>query len=37
VSNHLEHVYTKLDVGSRAAATLYATRHGLVGSFTAQD
>jgi HD-GYP domain-containing protein (c-di-GMP phosphodiesterase class II) len=37
VSNHLEHVYSKLDVGSRAAATLYATRHGLVGSFTAQD
>ena len=36
VSNHLEHVYTKLDVGSRAAATLYATQHGLVGSFTAQ-
>jgi HD-GYP domain-containing protein (c-di-GMP phosphodiesterase class II) len=34
VSNHLEHVYTKLDVGSRAAATLYATQHGLVGSFT---
>ena len=37
VSNHLEHVYTKLDVGSRAAATLYATQHGLVGSFTAQQ
>jgi HD-GYP domain-containing protein (c-di-GMP phosphodiesterase class II) len=36
VSSHLEHVYTKLDVRSRAAATLYATRHGLVGSFTAQ-
>jgi HD-GYP domain-containing protein (c-di-GMP phosphodiesterase class II) len=36
VSNHLEHIYAKLDVGSRAAATLYATQHGLVGSFTAQ-
>ena len=36
VSNHLEHVYTKLGVGSRAAATLFATQHGLVGSFTAQ-
>jgi DNA-binding NarL/FixJ family response regulator len=36
VSSHLEHVYTKLGVGSRAAATLYATRHGLVGSFTAR-
>jgi HD-GYP domain-containing protein (c-di-GMP phosphodiesterase class II) len=36
VSNHVEHVYTKIDVGSRAAATLYATQHGLVGSFTAE-
>jgi hypothetical protein len=26
-------VYTKLGVGSRAAATLVATQHGLVGSF----
>jgi HD-GYP domain-containing protein (c-di-GMP phosphodiesterase class II) len=33
VSNHVEHLYTKLGVGSRAAATLYATQHGLVGSF----
>ena len=33
VSNHVEHVYTKLGVGSRAAATLFATQHGLVGSF----
>jgi HD-GYP domain-containing protein (c-di-GMP phosphodiesterase class II) len=37
VSNHVEHVYTKIDVGSRAAATLYATQHGLVGSFTVGD
>lgn len=36
VSNHVEHVYTKLGVGSRAAATLYATQHGLVGSFEPQ-
>lgn len=36
VSNHVEHIYTKLGVGSRAAATLFATQHGLVGSFTAQ-
>jgi DNA-binding NarL/FixJ family response regulator len=36
VSSHVEHVYTKLGVGSRAAATLYATQHGLVGSFTVQ-
>jgi HD-GYP domain-containing protein (c-di-GMP phosphodiesterase class II) len=32
-SNHIEHIYTKLGVGSRAAATLFATQHGLVGSF----
>jgi HD-GYP domain-containing protein (c-di-GMP phosphodiesterase class II) len=37
VSNHVEHIYTKIDVGSRAAATLYATQHGLVGSFTADS
>jgi DNA-binding NarL/FixJ family response regulator len=33
VSNHVEHVYTKIAVRSRAAATLYATQHGLVGSY----
>jgi DNA-binding NarL/FixJ family response regulator len=32
-SNHVEHIYAKLGVSSRAAATLFATRHGLVGSF----
>ena len=32
-SNHVEHVYLKLAVSSRAAATLWATQHGLVGSF----
>lgn len=36
VSNHVEHIYTKIDVGSRAAATLYATQHGLMGSFTTE-
>jgi DNA-binding CsgD family transcriptional regulator len=35
VSNHVEHIYTKIDVSSRAAATLYATQQGLVGSFEA--
>ncbi|HUF33841.1 MAG TPA: HD domain-containing phosphohydrolase [Acidimicrobiales bacterium] len=30
VSNHVEHVYTKLGVSSRAAAALHAMRHGLV-------
>src|SRR5262249_11720192 len=37
VSNHIEHIYTKIDVSSRAAATLYATKHGLVGGFEAID
>jgi DNA-binding NarL/FixJ family response regulator len=32
-ANHIEHIYTKLGVSSRAAATLYATQHGLVGTF----
>ena len=36
VSNHVEHIYAKLGVSSRAAATLYATRHGLVGSYEAE-
>jgi HD-GYP domain-containing protein (c-di-GMP phosphodiesterase class II) len=33
VSSHVEHIYTKLGVSSRARATLFATQHGLVGSF----
>jgi HD-GYP domain-containing protein (c-di-GMP phosphodiesterase class II) len=32
-SNHVEHIYTKLGVTSRAAATLCAIQHHLVGSF----
>ena len=28
--NHIEHIYTKLDVSTRAEASLYAMRHGLV-------
>ena len=32
-SSHVEHIYTKLGVSSRAGATLFATQHGLVGSF----
>lgn len=35
VSNHVEHVYSKLGVSSRAAATLYATQHGLTDHFRA--
>ena len=33
VSNHVEHIYAKLQVSSRAAATLFATQHGLMGSY----
>ena len=33
VSNHVEHVYTKICVSSRAAATLYATQHALLGHY----
>jgi HD-GYP domain-containing protein (c-di-GMP phosphodiesterase class II) len=32
-ANHVEHIYAKLSVSSRAAATLYATQHGLLGTF----
>jgi HD-GYP domain-containing protein (c-di-GMP phosphodiesterase class II)/DNA-binding CsgD family transcriptional regulator len=28
--NHIEHIYAKLDVSTRAEASLYAMRHGLV-------
>jgi hypothetical protein len=31
--NHVEHIYAKLGVSSRAAATLVATQHGLMGTF----
>ena len=33
VSSHVEHIYAKLGVSSRAQATLFATQQGLVGSF----
>jgi HD-GYP domain-containing protein (c-di-GMP phosphodiesterase class II) len=35
VSNHLEHIYVKIDVSSGASATHFAMLHGLVGSFEA--
>ena len=35
VSNHLEHIYLKIDVSSRASATHFAMQRGLVGSFEA--
>src|SRR5215475_2290173 len=33
VSNHVQHIYAKLGITSRAAATFFAMRHGLVGSY----
>ena len=33
VANHIEHIYAKIGVSSRAAATLFATQHGLLGTF----
>jgi HD-GYP domain-containing protein (c-di-GMP phosphodiesterase class II) len=33
VSNHVQNIYAKLGIGSRAAATLFATQHGLVGAY----
>nr|WP_228501256.1 HD domain-containing phosphohydrolase [Nocardioides agariphilus] len=30
VANHVEHIYAKLDVSTRTAAALFATRHGLL-------
>ena len=35
VATHIEHIYAKIDVSSRAGATLFATQHGLVDSFQA--
>jgi DNA-binding CsgD family transcriptional regulator len=34
-ANHVEHIYLKLGVSSRAAATLFATQQGLIGAFEA--
>ena len=30
VRNHVEHIYAKIDASSRAAAALFAMRHGLL-------
>ena len=35
VAHHVEHIYSKLGVTSRALATLFATQNGLVGSYEA--
>jgi DNA-binding NarL/FixJ family response regulator len=31
VDQHIQNVYAKIGVSTRAAATLFATRHGLTG------
>ncbi len=31
VGNHIEHIYTKLDVSNRAGAAMHAMQYGLVG------
>lgn len=31
VANHVAHIYSKIEVSSRAGASLYASRHGLLG------
>ncbi len=33
VAHHVQHIYTKIEVSSRAAAALFATQHGLLGAF----
>ena len=30
VGNHIEHIYTKIDASTRAAAGLFAIQHGLL-------
>jgi DNA-binding NarL/FixJ family response regulator len=30
VSHHIQHIYDKIDVSTRAAATLFAMRHNLI-------
>ena len=32
-SNHVQNIYAKLGISSRAAATLFASQHGLIGAF----
>jgi DNA-binding NarL/FixJ family response regulator len=36
-SNHVEHIYTKIGASNRAAASLYAMRHGLLPDETFDD
>lgn len=34
VDHHIRHIYDKIGVSTRAAATLFATQHGLIGDHT---
>ena len=34
--NHVEHIYQKIGVSSRALASLFAVRHGLIGLLNAK-
>jgi DNA-binding NarL/FixJ family response regulator len=36
-SNHIEHIYAKLGISSRAPATLFATQHGLTGHYRSAE
>jgi HD-GYP domain-containing protein (c-di-GMP phosphodiesterase class II) len=37
VGSHVEHIYTKTGVSTRAGATLFATRHGLLDPFARDE
>jgi HD-GYP domain-containing protein (c-di-GMP phosphodiesterase class II) len=37
VANHVEHIYAKISVSSRAAATLFASQHHLLGTYESPD
>jgi DNA-binding NarL/FixJ family response regulator len=32
VGHHIQHIYTKIDVSTRAGATLFAMQHDLLGT-----
>ena len=36
-ANHVEHIYAKIDVSTRAAAALYAMRQGLLDTLERPD
>ena len=37
VQHHVEHIYGKIDVATRAAATLFAMQHDLLGDDVASS